>query len=293
MQNKTTTEWLFQYHRNGYSFFNTGAHDKKIKTLWSEFKDRKPTEQEITKWLDSTIQNYALVCGKISNLTVIDVDTKNGGDPTPFLNRGFYEVRTPSGGYHFYFKYSEDIPSTLQKREGKGFLKGIDIQSDKKLIFAAPSEFPNGKYIINNDGPIIDIPDDLLVQILNALEPEKETPEYTPFQPIKNPEMGRPGDIFNALATWEQVLMPHGWTKVGHHGDTQYWRRPGKRDGISGSTNWNNYDLFFCFSTSTDINPNKGYTKFSLYAALNHNNDYKEAARSLVIENYKLAIKMI
>lgn len=294
MQNKTTHEWLFQYYRNSYSFFNTGARDKKIKTLWSEFKDRKPTEAEIESWLNSPIQNYAIVCGKISNLTVIDVDTKNGGDPTPFLNRGFYEVKTPSGGYHFYFKYSEDIPSTLQKKNREGFLKGIDIQSDKKLVFAPPSSFANGGYTVTNDGPIIDIPDDLLVQIISALEPEKEAQEYTPFTPIKNPEMGRPGDIFNALATWEQVLMPHGWTRIGHHTDgTQYWRRPGKRDGISASTNWNNYDLFFCFSTSTELNSNKGYTKFSLYAALNHNNDYKEAARSLVIENYKLAVNML
>jgi hypothetical protein len=290
---KTTTEWLFHYYKNNYSFFNTKTTDKKIKTLWSDFKDRKPTEQEIKKWLESPIQNYAIVCGKISDLTVIDVDTKNGGDPTPFLNRGFYEVRTPSGGYHFYFKYNEDIPSILQKKSGKGFLKGIDIQSDKKLVFAPPSVFANGAYILNNGALIQPIPDDLLIQILAALEPEKETPQYTPFTPIKNPEMGRPGDIFNALATWEEVLIPNGWTKAGRHGDTQYWRRPGKTDGISGSTNWNNYDLFFCFSTSTDLNPNKGYTKFSCYAALNHNSDYREAARSLVIENYKLAIKMI
>jgi hypothetical protein len=290
---KTTTKWLFQYYRSGYSFFNTGAKDKKIKTLWSEFKDRKPTEAEIMNWIVSPIQNYAIVCGKVSNLTVIDVDTKNGGDPTPFLNRGFYEVRTPSGGYHFYFKYCEDLPSTLQKKEGKGFLKGIDIQSDKKLVFAAPSEFANGTYTLVNEGVIEQIPDDLLVRILSALEPEKETPEYTPFTPIKNPEMGRPGDIFNALATWEEVLLPHGWQRVGRHNDTQYWRRPGKKDGISASTNWNNYDLFFCFSTSTELNPNKGYTKFSLYAALNHDSDYKAAAKALVIENYKLAIKMI
>ena len=291
---KTIVEWLFQYHRSGYSFFNTGARDKSIYRKWEFRQTQHQTEDEIKSWLNSPIQNYAIVCGKISNLTIIDVDTKNGGDPTPFLNRGFYEVRTPSGGYHFYFKYCEGLPSTPQKREGKGFLKGIDIQSDERLAFAPPTSFSHGKYVVTNDAPIIDIPDDLLVQIMEAIEPEKEVQEYTPFKPIKNPEMGRPGDIFNALATWEQVLMPHGWVKVGNaNRGTQYWRRPGKTDGISASTNWNNYDLFFCFSTSTDINPNKGYTKFSLYAALNHNSDYKEAARSLVIENYKLAIKMI
>jgi hypothetical protein len=281
-------EWLFRYHRNGYSFFNTNSKDKKISTKWSCYQYDKPNEKEITQWLKSPIQNYAIVCGKISDLTVVDVDTKNGGDPTPFLNRGFYEVRTPSGGYHFYFRYNDLLPSTLQKKNDEGFLKGIDIQSDKKLVFAPPSSFPNGGYTLVNDTEIGEIPDDLLTKMLDSLELEKEAKEYTPFKPIKNPEMGRPGDVFNAFASWEEILIPHGWKKVGQgYGGTQYWQRPGKKSGISGSTDWNDYGLFFCFSTTTDLNTSKGYTKFALYTALNHGGDFNKAAKSLVIDNYK------
>jgi hypothetical protein len=287
-------EWLFKYHKKGYSFFNTKCNEKKVYTKWEEFQTRKPTDQEIKQWLRLPTQNYAIVCGEISDLLVIDVDTKNGGDPTPFLNRGFYEVRTPSGGYHFYFKYDPALKST--KHDQKGFLKGIDIQSERALVFCPPSTFPSkGVYTLVNDAPIESIPDDLLLRILEALEPEEDAVEYVPNLKPKNPESRRPGDIFNALATWEDVLLPLGWTRVGNnHNGTQYWRRPGKTDGISASTNWKGYDLFFPYTTSVDdLVQKKGYTKFTLLATLRYEGDFNKAAVALVHENYRLAYKLI
>ncbi|HEY9826365.1 MAG TPA: bifunctional DNA primase/polymerase [Stenomitos sp.] len=283
-----------RYKDAGYSFFNTNCAEKKVATKWTEFQHRKPTDREINLWLDSHIQNYAIVCGEISGIIVFDVDPRNDGDPTPFLNRGFYEVRTPSGGYHFYMKYDPLLQSTKHKKqEHKGILKGVDVQSNGALVFAPPTKFKNGGYDLVNDAPLLPIPDDILTQVLEALEPEKEATDYKPFTPRINPEMGRPGDVFNALMSWGDVLIPLGWTRVGYSGDKQFWRRPGKTDGISASTNWNNYDLFFPYTTSIDgLVQHKGYTKFNLYATLQFNGDYKAAARALVLENYKLANKL-
>jgi len=126
------------------------------------------------------------------------------------------------------------------------------------------------------------------------VKPEKEVKEYTPFTPVKIPEMGRPGDIFNAIASWEDVLYPLGWKKFGvPHGDIQYWTRPGKRDGVSASTNYRGSDLLFPFTNQTDLDDQKGYTKFNAYACLVHDGDYKKAAKALVIENYKIANSLI
>lgn len=288
------SEFLIRYKNAGYSFFNTKSADKKIFTQWKVFTTRKPTDYEIKTWLRLPTQNWAIVTGKISNLIVIDVDTKNGGDPAPFQNRGFYEIKTPSGGYHFYFKYDPILADT-KHNQTTGILKGVDIQSDMALAFCPPSFFEGkGGYTLIKDAPIVPIPDDLLTKILEALEPEKKAKEYTPYTPTKDAEMGRPGDVFNALATWDDVLIPFGWTRVGNSRHTQYWRRPGKTDGISASTNWNDYDLLFSFSTSVDeLIPKKGYTKFNAYATLKFNGDYREAAKSLVMENYKIANKLI
>jgi hypothetical protein len=287
--------FLQKYQELGFSFFNTGSKEKKVRVPWVKWTTTHPTNKDIDVWSRYSSQNYAIVCGEISNLVVFDVDTKNGGDPTPFLNRGLYEVRTPSGGYHFYTTYDPLFARTRHEK-ADGILKGIDIQSNGALVFAAPSAFPKGTYTITNDIPITPLPPDLLSLVLDSLEPEKEEYQYTPYTPTKNALGGRPGDIFNALATWEDILLPLGWVRVGPpRNDKQYWKRPGKTDeGISASTNWKGYDLFFPYTKAVDnLEQKKGYTKFSLLAALKYNNDYAKTAKSLVIENYRLVNKLV
>ena len=292
MDSMDTASWLQRYQRLEYSFFNTGSREKKVFAKWTEYQNRKPRNFEIEAWLNSPIQNYAIVCGEISNLVVFDVDTKNGGDPTPFLNRGMYEIRTPSGGYHFYTNYDPIFATTKHKRaDHQGILKAVDVQSNGALVFAPPTLFASlGGYTLVNDVPVTNLPEDLMVSVVEALEPEKEATEYKPYVPPANADMRRPGDVFNALASWEEVLIPLGWTKVGRpQNGTQYWKRPGKTtEGISASTNYKGYDLFFPYTKAIDtLKWKKGYTKFSVYTQLAHDGDPRSAARALVYENYK------
>ena len=97
---------------------------------------------------------------------------------------------------------------------------------------------------------------------------------------------GRPGDDFNARASWAEILEPHGWTFVYQRGEESYWRRPGKREGQSASTNYAGSDLFYPFTTSTEFEPLRGHGKFSVFAALEFNNDYAAAARELRRQGY-------
>jgi hypothetical protein len=288
-------DFIKKYVEADWSFFNTGSKEKKIFTRWQGFQNRKPTQEEIKKWLRYPIQNYGIVCGKISNLVVFDVDTKNGGDPTPFLNRGLYEIRTPSGGYHFYTLYNPLLESTKHKKaKTDGILFAVDVQSNGSLVFAPPTTFSNGTYTLVNDVPITNLPDDLLAKVLEALKTEEKATDYTPYIPPKNPESKRPGDIFNVLATWEDILIPLGWRKVYENSShTQYWCRPGKKEGISATTNFKGYNLFFCFSESVpELETRKGYTKFSLLCHLKYGGDFSATAKSLVMENYKIANKL-
>jgi putative DNA primase/helicase len=197
-------------------------------------------------------------------------------------------------------KYNPLLATTNHKKANhKGILHAVDVQSNGALVFCAPSHFPTGKYpggyTVVNDSPLIDTPDDLLIQVLESLEPEKEVPSVSPFNPVSIPENGRPGDIFNALTRWDDVLLPLGWTKVGSgKSGTQFWRRPGKKEGISASTNWKNYDLFFAYTTSvTGLSKLKGYTRFNLFATLRYGGDYRAAAKALVVENYKTAYGLV
>lgn len=285
---------LKRYYYEQYSFFNTGSPEKKVVTSWTQYQKRKPTDQEFLAWAKSPIQNWAIVCGEISNLIVFDVDTKNGADPEPFQNLGMYEVKTPSGGFHFYCKYTPVLANTKHKRgENEGILKFVDIQSNGAIVFAPPTKFANGAYEIVNDVPVGEVPEQLLLAVLEILQPEQhiEEPQRAPKVSKdfidKHP---RPGDIFNKLVSWDELLMPRGWTKLGTplRDGRQMWRRPGKHQGISASTNYQENDKLYVFTSSTALTQNKSYTKFSFITELEYNGNYHEAAKQLKLINYKL-----
>lgn len=94
----------------------------------------------------------------------------------------------------------------------------------------------------------------------------------------------RPGDDYNARATWEEILIPHGWQVAARRGRETHWTRPGKdlRDGISATTGHaGDADRLFVFSSSTEFQPEVPYSKFAAYTLLEHGGDYAAAARAL------------
>jgi len=294
----TNIEILRGYYSKGYSFFNTGSNEKKVLTRWTDYQTEKPSLTKIKEWIDSPIQNWAIVCGEISNIIVFDVDTKNGADPTPFQNLGMYEICTPSGGYHFYCKYHPLLESTKHKRQDNDtILKSVDVQSNGSIVFAPPTKFPNGEYTIVNDVPVGDIPEDLLKQVIEALKPKLETYEHKEYNPpslLRTPS-GRmpsmkPGDIFNQLMDWEELLQRAGWKPSGRHGDISKWTRPGKEDhSLSATLNWGGHDIFYVFTSSDPfLEGSRGYTKFSFYTLIWHNGNYHEASKAVRDINYKL-----
>ncbi|PYG00182.1 phage/plasmid primase, P4 family, C-terminal domain-containing protein [Georgenia satyanarayanai] len=98
----------------------------------------------------------------------------------------------------------------------------------------------------------------------------------------------RPGDDYNARATWDDILTPHGWTKGHRLGPGHGWTRPGKspRDGISATTGQNDGDNLYVFTTSTVFEEGRPYSKFAAYTLLEHGGDYPTAARELARQGY-------
>jgi hypothetical protein len=101
----------------------------------------------------------------------------------------------------------------------------------------------------------------------------------------------RPGDDFNAKADWRELLEAQGWTFVNTQGERTYWRRPGKDRGISACTNWEGKDYFYCFSTSTDLEPEKPIDKMGFHARTMHGGDFKAAIKALAKAGYGISNK--
>ncbi|HQL76545.1 MAG TPA: DUF3987 domain-containing protein, partial [Phycisphaerae bacterium] len=93
----------------------------------------------------------------------------------------------------------------------------------------------------------------------------------------------RPGDDFNTRGDVRAVLNNAGWTLV-RSGENEYWRRPGKASGWSGTLKDR---VFYVFSANAaPFEPNRAYSAFSVYTLLNHGGNFEQAARSLRLSGY-------
>jgi putative DNA primase/helicase len=103
------------------------------------------------------------------------------------------------------------------------------------------------------------------------VEPERTISHASPPQAAAM-NGDRPGDLFNAGAQWEEILLPHGWTQVGQRGEVTLWKRPGKREqGISATTDYAGSGLLYVFSTNASpFEPETAYSKFAAYALLEY-----------------------
>lgn len=91
--------------------------------------------------------NYGVACGP-SELAVVDLDVKNGIDGISAWKKlsadldltATFEVFTPSGGMHLYYR-AKDIPT-----RAKFPAEGIDIRGKDGCVVGPGSKLPNGTY---------------------------------------------------------------------------------------------------------------------------------------------------
>jgi len=154
------------HYRNAYGFSIIPSSSKKrpILKTWKKYQKQLPTEEEIKQWWgeDYPGANISLVCGKLSNRIVVDVDIykKHGKaaleeveNITP-ENLTMPIVETPRGGEHRYFLAHPEVKSSSHAvspdREPNKY-ECIDIKSEGGLALLPPSKF-NGKEYAWFDG---------------------------------------------------------------------------------------------------------------------------------------------
>ena len=128
------------------------------------------------------------------------------------------------------------------------------------------------------------------VASLLDLMPERDVEQATPTHSTADPTRLRPGDDYNARATWDEILIPHGWQRVaGSPGRPCSWVRPGKSrgDGISATTGRNEHDRLYVFSSSAaPFETERPYDKLGAYALLEHGGDIAAAVKALAASGY-------
>lgn len=115
--------------------------------------------------------NYGIHAGA-SGLLIVDVDPKNGGDPEKYFADWppTKTVRTPSGGYHFYYRWadSREMSGQCRPEPGVDFIVGMSQAVGPGSVVAGVS------YKIIRDLPIADAPAFAIAQCLAAAEPKQK-----------------------------------------------------------------------------------------------------------------------
>lgn len=129
-------------------------------SLFANWPNTTKPFSDVRKSLKAGVTGYIIKTGKCSNVFVVDYDTKPTTAPE-FLKRlidtNTFYVKTPSGGYHFYFKYDK-----LMVCNRTAIFGNIDIRSNGGCCFFGNRN--DGDYnAIDNE--IKECPNDILTDI--------------------------------------------------------------------------------------------------------------------------------
>lgn len=279
---------------------------KKPATEWKQYQQRLATPDEIAHWWGNGSQyGIAAIGGEVSgNLLCIDFDDPALVKPwrqivksiNPTLVDRLVIVKTPSGGYHGWFRTISPVPGNdklarRQKAGGKETEWETTIETRGSGGFAIIPPSPSYSLIRGDmgDPPLLtDAERDLLLDAARSLNefvlPERRVESVTQSKTTG----GRPGDFYNARGDWEDLLTRHGWKRLYCRGEVEYWQRPGKDDpGASATLHACGPGIFYVFSSNAaPFESERSYDLYGALSTLEHNGDFKSAARFLAGAGY-------
>ena len=256
------------YTRQGFKDATTNADI--IARWWTQWPDANigyPTGNGIVV-IDTDLDDEAGKDGEFELIGMPDLP------PT-------YKVRTPRGGYHRYYRTPGGMvmPNSSDK-----LANGIDVRGDGGYVLAPPSATDKGEYIVAEDVELAVLPDEWVDLIMPSEPVAKESLATQQQIRMDQPEV-KPWDDFRDRVTWFEILAPHGWSRGKTNARNTEWMRPGKDAGVSATTKGED-GPFYVFSTSTQFDAGRAYSKQYVYAQLNHGGDMSAAMRTLALRGY-------
>jgi hypothetical protein len=259
----------------------------------------RATIEEASKWFDVGVKSWAIAGGAVSeNLVCLDFDEKH--------YVGLYDLwyaklsddqkavvdtcainSTRNKGTHVRYRTETSQPTIklasrveLNKETQKeSIVTTAEVRGEGAYALIPPSAgytFIQGD--LENLPLVTDEMHEELIDVLRTFNEVEDEPA-TEYEWKQGDIVAgdRPGDRLNALMSWNEILEPHGWVQeLDNH-----WRRPGKKEGegISATTNYEGIPMLYVFSSAAaPFEQNRGYSKFHVFALLNHNGNFSEAA---------------
>lgn len=269
---------------------------------WKPFQERIAADDELVRFFADG-SSIAAVCGPISGgleLMDFDIPGKGAGKGIPPAWKPFRDllvehghedllrrlilVETPSGGRHIVYRCPGVVANNQKLAMSAENAVLIETRGNGGYFLIPPTDgYTLRAGSFDAIPSISEAEREILHTCARCLNEHYE-------QPVKwernHPGCERPGDQFNLRGpSIDELLIKHGWTPVKSRGGWRNFTRPDKPGGISGGVS-ESTGFFHCFSTSTRFEIGKGYSKFSVYALLEHNGDFFHAAQALKAEGY-------
>lgn len=260
---------------------------------WREYREKRRAVDEAFDRCDA----LAVVCGAVSgNVEIIDFDAgavdfddwsqrvaELDADAAQALFSCVLET-TQSGGKHLAYRCETPVDGNLKltTRTLDGTPKTtIETRGEGGIVIVAPTA---GYTVIRGNWAALPVVSAATRRVfLDAARSLSETPK----EPQKTPNVAPRSiaDNGDSIADWmrtqgiiPRLLSANGWRYVETRGDNEYWRRPGKNDGVSGTLNLEKLCFYVFSSNAAPLEPNRAYSALQLAAAFEFGGDEKAAA---------------
>ena len=271
---------------------------------WTDDQHHPMDETEIPRRFRNGC-NLGIVCGAGSgNLECLDFDNASLFQPlldtleavNPSLRQKLTVWQeTPSGGYHLLYRCSAPVGGNAvlaHDRDGKA---AIETRGQGGQFLVTPSRATSkqdGKqrpYILHGTlqaVPTITAEDVALLHNIASSFDESGHQEQKRLPRNQGGTISgdRPGDRYNHVTDWNELLVRYGWRCLKTMGDRQHWQRPGKT-GPEASGTLHPTKGFWCFSTSTPLPTQQPLTPFAVFTYMEYGGDFVAAARALAAEH--------
>lgn len=298
-----------EWHDAGYSVVPVAEDGSKTPDLrsWKHYQSEAATAEQLAHWFDNGRARTGLgVVTGFKDLEMFEFETAPAyvsfkaaavatglGDLVDRLDKMYVE-ESPRGGYHWFWRCEAVESSTVLAKKSDG-TPLIETRGVGGFAVVAPSHgnvHKSGRSYRLRAGSAYSIPEvtaeerEALFLLARTLDELSEVQRAIPERSHVGADGLRPGDDYNGRTTWPEVLEPAGWVAVHEQDGRTYWRRPGKTENTSATTNHAGSDLLWVFSTSTAFKAERSYDKFGAYAVLHHDGDLEAAAKDLASKGY-------
>lgn len=307
------------YLRMGLSVIVVG-HNKLPIHKWAQYQTRRMSEAKLFAQINRTeAYGIAIVGGSCSgNFVTYDIDEKNDntGELYVSLVTKINQVDagllcrlpiaiTPSKGHHFYyFTQRECSSSVIAKRiepciftggmNGNTYPVLIELRAKREYAIVPPT--PGYAFVQGSFRTLPVLSENEHEELLSVGRSFGQTKAQPPgiYPSDRHPRTGSPLDDFDRRGELIQLLLQHGWSICPQSRDRKriFLKRPGTTKNKTSANFHLDYNTFMVHSTSTIFISKKAYRPSAVYAILECNGDFRQAAKQLIQLGFGIPYKI-